>query len=61
MTKFDKSNASGTPNLNELRVITMTMEEDYAAIKRKKVEARRMLEDVLEAAKERRATFNWTL
>ncbi|AMP11970.1 hypothetical protein CAter282_4310 [Collimonas arenae] len=39
----------------------MTMEEDYAAIKRKKVEARRMLEDVLEAAKERRATFNWTL
>ena len=61
MTKFDKSDASGTANLDELAVITITMEEDYAAIKRKKVEVRRMIEDVLEAAKERRATFNWTL
>ncbi|MQR01253.1 hypothetical protein [Glaciimonas soli] len=61
MTKFDKNDTSGTSNLNELTVITMTMEEDYAAIKRKKVETRRMIEDVVEAAKERRATFDWTL
>jgi len=58
MFGLQKNRDDGVGSLKELMVAVPTTMEIYAAINRKKIEARSMIEDARETAKRRRGTLD---